>query len=145
MNFSTRCGIQVEPEYSNNTALHLESAYPTSREDLVSFSALLKVSKRIAALLGAGLSASSGMPTFRGAGSTWRGLPPSELSSPHCLEKDPVLFWHFFNYRRHLALQSNPNPGHDALARLAGVKDFLAISQNIDGGQSPKQFCLAID
>jgi hypothetical protein len=105
---------------------------PTS--DYVSFSEHLKKSDRILALLGAGLSAGSGVPTFRGEGATWRGKISTELSSPYALSEDPVLFWHFFNYRRHVSLRAHPNPAHYALAELGKSKpEFLAITQNVDG------------
>lgn len=111
-------------------AVHVEPFLIDSTED---FSAHLRASSRIVALLGAGLSAPSGIPVFRGPGSSWRGIPTRDLANPYSLNKDPVLFWHFYNYRRHIALRANPNPGHYALAKLAQLKDCLAISQNIDG------------
>lgn len=115
---------------SLNFAAHVEPLLINSIED---FSVHLKASSRIVALLGAGLSAPSGIPVFRGPGSSWRGAPTRELADLYCLNKDTVLFWHFYNHRRHIALRANPNPGHYALAKLAERKDFLAISQNIDG------------
>ena len=104
-------------------------------EPFTSFSQHLRNSPRIVALIGAGLSTSSGIPTFRGTGSLWRGFSPSqELSSPYCLQRNPVLFWQYFDWRRYVALRSLPNAGHYSLARLAFAKpNFLAISQNIDG------------
>jgi NAD+-dependent protein deacetylase sirtuin 5 len=105
-------------------------------QDYISFSKHIKKSKRILALLGAGLSAPSGITTFRGAGSLWRGLSPCSLTAPYFLNQDTVLFWQFYHYRRHLALEAKPNPGHYALAKLAQVKDCMAISQNIDGEEN---------
>ncbi|KAL8636134.1 MAG: hypothetical protein Q9228_006436 [Teloschistes exilis] len=103
-------------------------------DDYVSFVTHLKSSKRILALLGAGLSAASGIPTFRGAGGFWREHDAMQLATPEAFDKDPSLVWQFYNYRRHMALKAKPNRGHVALAKLAGRKpEFLAISQNIDG------------
>lgn len=103
-------------------------------EHLTSFSEHLKKSKRILALCGAGLSAASGLPTFRGAGGLWRNNDATELATPEAFELSPSLVWHFYGYRRHMALQADPNPAHHALAELASKKpDFLTITQNVDG------------
>ncbi|KAF2097729.1 NAD-dependent deacetylase sirtuin-5 [Rhizodiscina lignyota] len=102
--------------------------------DLDSFAEHLQKSKRILAVLGAGLSASSGLPTFRGAGGLWRQHDATQLATPEAFEADPGLVWQFYSYRRHMALNVNPNPAHFALAELARKRDgFLTISQNVDG------------
>ena len=93
--------------------------------DLESFQNHLRYSDRVLALCGAGLSAASGLPTYRGAGGLWRSY------DDHCL------VWQFYSYRRHMALQAQPNPAHYALAQLARrKKGFLTLSQNVDGRQS---------
>jgi NAD-dependent deacetylase sirtuin 5 len=103
-------------------------------KDLASFQAHLTKSTRILALLGAGLSASSGLPTFRGAGGLWRTHDAVSLATPEAFARDPALVWHFYNYRRHMALGVKPNPAHYALAELAKHKQgFLTLSQNVDG------------
>lgn len=102
--------------------------------DLESFSSHLKSSHRILALLGAGLSAASGLPTFRGAGGLWRSHDAMSLATPEAFDMDPGLVWQFYSYRRHMALQASPNPAHYALAELARRKeDFVTLSQNVDG------------
>ena len=102
--------------------------------DIQSFSEYLKGSKRILALLGAGISASSGLPTFRGAGGLWRSLEAVDLATPEAFEANPDLVWQFYSYRRHMALKANPNRAHYALAELARRnKDFITLSQNVDG------------
>lgn len=102
--------------------------------DLESFQAHLDKSTRIMALLGAGLSASSGLPTFRGAGGMWRTHNATVLATPQSFERDPALVWQFYSYRRHMALKAKPNPAHYALAELARRKvGFVALSQNVDG------------
>ena len=102
--------------------------------DLASFVAHLQSSRRIVALLGAGLSASSGLPTFRGAGGYWRTHDATMLATPTAFRNDPGLVWQFYSYRRHMALNAKPNRAHLALAALAKKNpDFITLSQNVDG------------
>ncbi|USP81638.1 uncharacterized protein yc1106_08912 [Curvularia clavata] len=104
------------------------------QEQLESFQQHLNKSTRILALLGAGLSASSGLPTFRGAGGLWRTHDATSLATPEAFERDPALVWQFYSYRRHMALKAKPNAAHYALAELARKKDeFITLSQNVDG------------
>lgn len=118
------------------------SALPTATLEIpldlyASFAEHLKSSSRILALFGAGLSAASGVPTFRGAGGFWREHDATELATPEAFARDPSFAWQFYNHRRHLALKAKPNRAHVALAKLAEKKpDFLAISQNIDSEQA---------
>ncbi|CRG84482.1 hypothetical protein PISL3812_01763 [Talaromyces islandicus] len=102
--------------------------------DLQSFREHLHKSTRILALLGAGLSASSGLPTFRGAGGMWRAFDATELATPEAFEKDPGLVWQFYSFRRHMAVNAKPNRAHYALAELAKKNaNFVTLSQNVDG------------
>ncbi|KAK4695431.1 hypothetical protein P7C71_g2326, partial [Lecanoromycetidae sp. Uapishka_2] len=102
--------------------------------DLESFSKHLRYSDRILALCGAGLSAASGLPTFRGVGGLWRSHDAVSLATPEAFEENPGLVWQFYSYRRHMALQAQPNAGHYALSELAArKKGFLTLSQNVDG------------
>jgi len=102
--------------------------------DVASFVQHLHHSKRIVALLGAGLSASSGLPTFRGAGGLWRKYDATALATPDAFQRDPGLSWQFYSYRRHMALNAQPNRAHLALAELARRNpDFITLSQNVDG------------
>lgn len=101
--------------------------------DVDAFHEVLRSSKRILALCGAGLSASSGLPTFRGAGGLWRNYDATTLATPTAFGQDPGLVWMFYGYRRHMALNVKPNPAHYALAALAEKnKDFLCLTQNVD-------------
>lgn len=110
-------------------------------EDLESFSEHLQSSTRILALLGAGLSASSGLPTFRGAGGYWRTYEATQLATPQAFQNDPGLVWQFYSYRRHMALRAQPNRAHLALAELARKKpEFLTISQNVDGSSLRRSY-----
>ncbi|ODQ68136.1 DHS-like NAD/FAD-binding domain-containing protein [Nadsonia fulvescens var. elongata DSM 6958] len=102
--------------------------------DLESFQQHLINSPRILALVGSGLSASSGLTTFRGKGGLWRSHDAIDLATPDAFHRDPSLVWQFYSYRRHTSLKARPNKGHFALAELANRKDnFLTLTQNVDG------------
>lgn len=104
------------------------------RTSIEEFKQLLSSSNRVLALCGAGLSAASGLPTFRGAGGLWRNHESTSLATPTAFKKDPALVWLFYAWRRHMALKANPNRGHYALAELAKKMDnFLCLTQNVDG------------
>ncbi|TXT05088.1 hypothetical protein VHUM_03908 [Vanrija humicola] len=102
--------------------------------DIAAFHTLLRGSPRILAVVGAGLSASSGLPTFRGAGGLWRNYESTSLATPGAFARDPALVWLFYAWRRHVCLQAQPNAGHRALAALAKAQgsDFLCLTQNVD-------------
>ena len=86
------------------------------------------------ALLGAGISAASGLPTFRGPGGMWRSYDAVSLATPNAFRADPGLVWQFYSYRRHMALNAKPNRAHLALTELARrMPGFLTLSQNVDG------------
>lgn len=102
--------------------------------NLALFHQKLASANRILAICGAGLSAASGLPTFRGAGGLWRNYEATDLATPEAFAEDPGLVWLFYAYRRHMALQAKPNAGHYALAELAKRKEgFLCLTQNVDG------------
>lgn len=109
--------------------------------DIAAFHELLVSSKRIIALCGAGLSASSGLPTFRGAGGYWRHHDATQLATMEAFLTDPGLVWLFYGYRRHMALKAEPNPGHYALAALAKQQQasFRCMTQNVDSMLSPEK------
>jgi NAD-dependent deacetylase len=89
---------------------------------------------RVFVLTGAGISAQSGIPTFRDAGGLWRNYRFEELASPHAWRRDPALVWEFYSMRRRAAAEAKPNPAHAALARLQhelGDRLFLC-TQNVD-------------
>lgn len=112
----------------------MSSPSSLSPKDVETFSAHLRTSRRILALVGAGLSAASGLPTFRGAGGLWRQHDAMSLATPDAFEADPALVWRFYAYRRRMALRARPNAGHVALAELARRRSgFVMLSQNVDG------------
>jgi len=85
-------------------------------------------------LTGAGVSAESGVPTFRGPGGLWENHRPEELATPQAFQRDPVLVWRWYNWRRELISACRPNPAHQALVRLEErVPRFTLITQNVDG------------
>jgi hypothetical protein len=103
-------------------------------DEFTSFTNFLKSSKRVFALLGAGLSASSGLATFRGSDRFWRGKEPSTLSDAQAFYNDPVEVWWMFSYRMMKAQSAKPNAAHLALTKLAQTHEgFFAVNQNIDG------------
>lgn len=89
---------------------------------------------RLFVLTGAGMSAESGIPTFRGAGGLWRNYRVEEVASPNAWGRDPRLVWQFYSMRRRVAASARPNAGHIALAaieRRLGDRFFLC-TQNVD-------------
>lgn len=102
--------------------------------DIEAFHEVLRSSRRILALCGAGLSASSGLPTFRGAGGYWRNHDATRLATMQAFRTDPGFVWLFYGYRRHVCLKAEPNAAHRALAQLAQKHpNFLCLTQNVDG------------
>lgn len=89
---------------------------------------------RLVVLTGAGISAESGVPTFRDAGGLWEGHRVEEVATPEAFERDPDTVQRFYDARRRAVAQVEPNPAHDALARLERElgDDLLVVTQNID-------------
>jgi NAD-dependent deacetylase len=88
----------------------------------------------VAVLTGAGVSADSGVPTFRGADGLWRRHRAEDLATPEAFARDPRLVWEWYDWRRQLISGCEPNPAHHAIAALeARVPEFLLITQNVDG------------
>lgn len=90
---------------------------------------------RVLVMTGAGISAESGLATFRGAGGLWDGQPVERVATPEGFAADPALVWHFYSQRRAHAEAAAPNPAHRALAALEDrLGDrFLLATQNVDG------------
>jgi NAD-dependent deacetylase len=88
----------------------------------------------VAILTGAGISAESGVPTFRGDGGLWNNYRAEDLATPEAFARDPKLVWQWYNWRRELVAKALPNPAHDALVKLEIKKRiFTLITQNVDG------------
>ncbi|HKO58738.1 MAG TPA: NAD-dependent deacylase [Thermoanaerobaculia bacterium] len=86
--------------------------------------------RRVVVFTGAGVSAESGIPTFRGAGGLWRDFRAEELATPQAFARDPRLVWEWYEWRRGLVREARPNPAHEAIARLS---EAVVVTQNVDG------------
>lgn len=101
---------------------------------LVPYLSDLRAGRPLAVLTGAGVSAESGLPTFRGAGGLWEGQRAEDLATPDAFARDPVRVWRFYEWRREKVRAARPNEAHLALARLEEVLPRMTvITQNVDG------------
>jgi len=90
--------------------------------------------RRVAVLTGAGVSAESGGPTFRGTDGLWRQYRAEDLATPEAFSRNPKLVWEWYDWRRQLIAKCQPNPAHYAIALLERrAQEFLLITQNVDG------------
>lgn len=97
---------------------------------------ILRRADRLVVLTGAGVSAESGVPTFRGSNGLWEGHHIEEVATPEAFQRDPKLVWRFYNMRRAALAGIQPNPAHRALVELErrwGPARFTLVTQNIDG------------
>jgi len=95
----------------------------------------IAASTKIVALTGAGISAESGVPTFRERGGLWEKYDLMSVATPEAFQRDPRMVWRFYNERRKQARFVQPNPAHYALARLESLMpegNFALITQNVD-------------
>ncbi|MBL8056715.1 MAG: NAD-dependent deacylase [Anaerolineales bacterium] len=97
--------------------------------------ARLRAARQVTALTGAGVSAESGVPTFRDAQTgLWAQYQPEDLATTSAFRRDPELVWNWYAWRRDLVRRAEPNPGHRALAQLEkALPGFTLITQNVDG------------
>ncbi len=95
----------------------------------------LRDARKLLVLTGSGVSAESGVPTFREARSgLWENFDPLQLATPEAFLNDPALVWRWYRWRRDLVAAVEPNPGHFAIARLeAVVEELTLVTQNVDG------------
>ena len=94
----------------------------------------LAAATSLAVLTGAGISAESGVPTFRGAGGLWKDYKPEELANPEAFAKNPKLVWEWYNWRLEIIAKAQPNAGHRALVDFEKrIARFTLITQNVDG------------
>jgi len=88
----------------------------------------------LAVLTGAGISAESGIPTFRGDGGLWKEFKAEDLATPEAFARDPKLVWEWYNWRREKIAPALPNAAHKALVQLEiKMRSFTLITQNVDG------------
>lgn len=103
-------------------------------ESLAGARSLLARAERVTVLTGAGISAESGIPTFRGESGLWRSHRPEELATPEAFRRDPELVWSWYAWRRSIVATCEPNEGHRALARFALDRGGVTlVTQNVDG------------
>ncbi len=107
----------------------------TVQEDLEAF---LSSAKSICVLTGAGISRESGIPTFRGPEGLWKQFRAEDLATPEAFQRDPLLVWEWYAWRRELIHKAQPNAAHYALARLEAKLachsgQFTLLTQNVDG------------
>ncbi|KAL4630992.1 NAD-dependent deacetylase sirtuin-5-like [Arapaima gigas] len=126
------CGAAREPR---RTGPVVNMVRPSS--DLGEFRKVFAKAKHIAIITGAGVSAESGVPTFRGPGGYWRKWQAQDLACPEAFARNPSRVWEFYHYRREVMLTKNPNPAHLAIAecesRLSRQgRSVVVITQNID-------------
>lgn len=95
--------------------------------------AAFRASERIAVLTGAGVSAESGIPTFRGDKGLWRTYRPEDLATPQAYARDPKLVWEWYAMRFEMVSRARPNQAHTLLAELENTKDLTLVTQNVDG------------
>lgn len=110
-----------------NGKLPMEEIFPKIKK-------LLESSNKILVLTGAGTSAESGIPTFRGKDGLWKNFGAEELATPEAFSKNPVVVWEWYNWRREIISKANPNPGHLTLTKWEKIfPSFCLITQNVDG------------
>jgi NAD-dependent deacetylase len=92
--------------------------------------------RRLAVLTGAGMSAESGVPVFRGSGGLWEGYRPEDLATPGAFARDPERVWRWYRWRLERVAEGRPHAGHRVLAALEGggkLAEFTIVTQNVDG------------
>src|SRR5512146_1893411 len=106
----------------------------TPGSDLTILRGRIAAARSLTILTGAGISADSGVPTFRGADGLWRNYRAEDLATPEAFERDPRLVWEWYDWRRGLIATKQPNPAHEAIAELERrCAQFWLITQNVDG------------
>jgi NAD-dependent deacetylase len=106
----------------------------TSADKLGTAAERVRGARSVLALTGAGVSAESGVPTFRGPGGLWRDFRPEDLATPEAFARDPRLVWEWYAWRRETIAPLRPNAAHAALAALERRLDgFRLATQNVDG------------
>src|SRR5262245_19636078 len=110
------------------------SATDDTNAKLLEAGTRLRAARRVLVLTGAGISAESGVPTFRDPEGLWRQFRPEDLATADAFARDPRLVWEWYNWRRQKIAAVRPNAAHEALARLeAAVPEMLLATQNVDG------------
>ena len=104
-----------------------------AQQALVELGRRINDARRVTILTGAGVSAASGVPTFRGSGGLWRTYRAEDLATPAAFHRNPELVWEWYDWRRGSIALCRPNPAHEVLARLSRRPGVTLITQNVDG------------
>jgi NAD-dependent deacetylase len=105
----------------------------TSADPIRELAARLREAARVTILTGAGVSAASGVPTFRGADGLWKHYRATDLATPQAFARDPRLVWEWYGWRRQRVAEARPNPAHDVLARWTAQRaEWRVVTQNVD-------------
>ena len=92
----------------------------------------IRTASRLTILTGAGVSAASGVPTFRGVQGLWRQFRPEDLANAEAFRRNPALVWEWYAWRRERTAACQPNPAHDVLARWSQREGCAVVTQNVD-------------
>lgn len=104
-----------------------------SKESVKIISNKILTCNALVVITGAGISAESGIPTFRGEGGYWKTYKAEELATPEAFQKNPKLVWEWYDYRRNICQNATPNLGHTSLAQIESMaSNFHLITQNVD-------------
>src|SRR5215471_11521595 len=106
--------VRLKPDTTSVGPAEAGHYFQMGIEDLVR---RLRTATRVTILTGAGVSAASGVPTFRGADGLWRQYRPEDLATPSAFARDPHLVWEWYAWRRETIAACQPNPAHDVIAR----------------------------
>jgi len=94
----------------------------------------MSAARRVTILTGAGISAGSGIPTFRGEDGLWKKVRAETMATPESFAHDPQLVWEWYDWRRQMLLGASPNAAHEVLARWCQSRDRVTlVTQNVDG------------
>jgi NAD-dependent deacetylase len=93
----------------------------------------LRQANSISVMTGAGISAESGIPTFRGVDGLWKNYRAEDLATPEAYAKNPLLVWEWYKMRFETVMKAEPNAAHHALVKLAKEKELTLVTQNVDG------------
>lgn len=101
-------------------------------QDIAKLAARIDEAQRLTILTGAGVSAASGVPTFRGPEGLWRRYRPEDLATPEAFERNPLLVWEWYSWRREMIAACRPNAAHDVIAAWSRKPGCQVVTQNVD-------------
>lgn len=121
------------PPLKLNRLSHHMKNYILSTMEIESTAEILRKANYVVVLTGAGVSAESGIPTFRGENGLWRNYRAEELATPYAFTRNPQLVWEWYEWRRDIIRKAEPNPAHYAIKEMEeAIENFFLITQNVD-------------